>query len=202
MVDEAAVQASWISQCELLIWFTDPQVHARALAIEGLFKVGQAAFSIAQWMRFCKATAETLPFRARVYLEGVPKSAWNLQAVSLLFGPDIILDAIDDICNSEEEIACFKVWVWTDDVNKIATRGVLRLEEPVEIDSPVRHFPELGIFDDIPKRVGPVCLLRHPVLLHLDQVHNYATAGAKMTCSRQSLCVVNDQPVGNPKRKV
>jgi hypothetical protein len=27
-------------------------------------------------------------------------------------------------------------------------------------------------------------------------------AGAKLTCSRQSLCVVNDQPVGNPKRKV
>jgi hypothetical protein len=29
-----------------------------------------------------------------------------------------------------------------------------------------------------------------------------AVAGAKWTCSRQSLCVVNDQPVGNPKRKV
>jgi hypothetical protein len=28
------------------------------------------------------------------------------------------------------------------------------------------------------------------------------TAGAKLTWSRQSLCVVNDQPVGNPKRKV
>jgi hypothetical protein len=27
-------------------------------------------------------------------------------------------------------------------------------------------------------------------------------ASAKVTCSRQSLCVVNDQPVGNPKRKV
>jgi hypothetical protein len=46
----------------------------------------------------------------------------------------------------------------------------------VEIDSPIMHFPELGIFDDIPKRVGPVRLLRHPVLLHLDQVHDYATS--------------------------
>jgi hypothetical protein len=27
-------------------------------------------------------------------------------------------------------------------------------------------------------------------------------ADAKLTCSRQSLCVVNVQPVGNPKRKV
>jgi hypothetical protein len=111
MVDEAAVQASWISQCELLIWFTDPQVRARALAIEGLFKVGQVAFSIAQWTHFCKATAETLPFRARVCLEGVPKSAWNLQAVTPLFGLDIIMDAIDDVCNSEEETARFKVWI-------------------------------------------------------------------------------------------
>jgi hypothetical protein len=29
-----------------------------------------------------------------------------------------------------------------------------------------------------------------------------ASAGAKLTCSRRSLCVVNNQPVGNPKRKV
>jgi hypothetical protein len=29
-----------------------------------------------------------------------------------------------------------------------------------------------------------------------------AGASAKVTCSRQSLCVVLDQPVGNPKRKV
>jgi hypothetical protein len=27
-------------------------------------------------------------------------------------------------------------------------------------------------------------------------------ADAKLTCSRQSLCVLNNQPVGNPKRKV
>jgi hypothetical protein len=26
--------------------------------------------------------------------------------------------------------------------------------------------------------------------------------GAKLTCSRHSLCVVNNQPVGNPTRKV
>jgi hypothetical protein len=29
-----------------------------------------------------------------------------------------------------------------------------------------------------------------------------AIADAKLTCSRQSLCVVNDRPIGNPKRKV
>jgi hypothetical protein len=36
----------------------------------------------------------------------------------------------------------------------------------------------------------------------LDGVEGMTYADAKLTCSRQSLCVVNDQPVGNPKRKV
>jgi hypothetical protein len=36
----------------------------------------------------------------------------------------------------------------------------------------------------------------------LDRGTATAPAGAKLTCSRQSLCVVNNQPVGNPKRKV
>jgi hypothetical protein len=41
---------------------------------------------------------------------------------------------------------------------------------------------------------------------HRSHHHNDApkqtSADAKLTCSKQSLCVVNDQPVGNPKRKV
>jgi hypothetical protein len=62
--------------------------------------------------------------------------------VAPLFRPNVILDSIDDVCCSEEETACFKVWIWTDNVNKIATKGVLRLEEPFEVDSPLMHFPE------------------------------------------------------------
>jgi hypothetical protein len=50
----------------------------------------------------------------------------------------------------------------------------------------------------------------HSRIIHLDLLipvarsHASGTPGAsaKLTCSRQSLCVVNDQPIGNPKRKV
>ncbi|KAM0920705.1 hypothetical protein ACQ4PT_007336 [Festuca glaucescens] len=70
---------------------------------------------------------------------------------------------------------CFKVWLWIDDVNKIATRSVLCLEELVEVGSRLVHCPELGIFADIPERVGPIRLLRHQVLLYLDEVHEHTT---------------------------
>jgi hypothetical protein len=44
-------------------------------------------------------------------------------------------------------------------------------------------------------------LVRYKQVLRLMAPRKRA-AGVKLMCSRQSLCVVNDQPVGNPKRKV
>ncbi|KAM0827840.1 hypothetical protein ACQ4PT_067924 [Festuca glaucescens] len=134
-IAEGALQVSWISKGELLVRFADPQVRAVALAIEGPLVLGQVPFIIAPWTRFRKATAEVLQYRARVCIEGVPKSAWNLPAVAPFFGSDVILDEVDEVCYSEEETGRFKIWIWLDNVNKIATRGVLRLEEPVEIGS-------------------------------------------------------------------
>jgi hypothetical protein len=41
-----------------------------------------------------------------------------------------------------------------------------------------------------------------PTMLTSGSSEVVLTADAKLTCSRESLCVVNDQPVGNPKRMV
>jgi hypothetical protein len=63
-----------------------------------LMVVGQWFFAIAPWTRFRGATADSLPLRARICLEGVPKSAWNLAVVAPLFGSDVLLDEIDNVC--------------------------------------------------------------------------------------------------------
>ncbi|XBI50352.1 hypothetical protein VPH35_113771 [Triticum aestivum] len=71
---------------------------------------------------------------------------------------------------SEEESGCIRLWVWMDDATKLRTRGIMRLEEPRERDSPDMHYPDIGMFDDVPLRWGQVKLLAHNVLIHLDRV--------------------------------
>jgi hypothetical protein len=61
-----------------------------------------------------------------------------------------------------------------EDVNSLARRGTLKIEEPVEIDSPLLHFPELGIVADPPTRSGPVCVYEHEVLIHLNKAMDYS----------------------------
>ena len=85
----------------------------------------------------------------------------------------MLIEGIDPEVRSEEETGCLRIWVWTDDVQKLKTRGVLQLEEPREFESPMRHFPEIGIMEEQPERWGQVGLLGHPVLIHLDRVIDF-----------------------------
>jgi hypothetical protein len=55
-------------------------------------------------------------------------------------------------------------------MNALPTHGVLKLEEPLEFESPLYHFPELDIFADTPVRIGPIKMVDHPILFHLDKV--------------------------------
>jgi hypothetical protein len=110
-----------------------------------------------------------LPFKVRVCIEGVPEHAHDPLSVAPLFAGEAIIDCVDDQALSDQETACFRLWVWMEDVDRLARRGTLKLEEPLEIDSPLLHFPELGIVADEPSRTGPVSVYEHDVLLHLDK---------------------------------
>jgi hypothetical protein len=85
-------------------------------------------------------------------------------------------DIIDTNINSKEESACCRVWVWMEDVGKLARRGKLDLEEPLEVDSPLLHFPELGIEAGALSRRGPLKTLSYDVILHLDRVLDYSSS--------------------------
>ncbi|KAM0872777.1 hypothetical protein ACQ4PT_038487 [Festuca glaucescens] len=116
----------------------------------------------------------SLPFKVRVCLQGVPDHAWDVGSVKPLFGGEALVDSVDDLKFSEGDSACFRLWVWMESVNALATRGVLKLEEPVEVDSPLIHFPEAGIFADTPAQTGPLKMVDHPVLIHLDKVIDHS----------------------------
>lgn len=165
---EEAISVAWKERGVLLIRFADPAVRTLALAVRGPLVLGQLSLNLLPWTRFRSATAAQMPYRVRVCLEGVPESDWEWASVAPLFAGKAILDEIDHSSQREEETGFFKIWIWMMDVNELATKGTLYLEEPVEAPSPVMHFPELGIIAETPARSGPVKTLAHPVLIHLD----------------------------------
>jgi hypothetical protein len=125
---------------------------------------------LSPWTRFREARASKMFYKARVCLEGVPADAHQVEAIRGLFGATDFIKRIDDIVNSKEELACCKVWVWMENVASLTRRGRLDIEEPIEVDSPLFHFPELGMEVDPPARTGPLKTLRYDILLHLDRV--------------------------------
>lgn len=170
-IAEEKIKVTWRTCGELLIRFSEPADRDRVVAARGPHVFGQISFALSPWSRFRKAEVSHMWQKIRVCLEGVPESAWDWETVKPLFGGKVLFDEIDTCCYAEKESACFKVWVWTKDVDKLATRGVLTLEEPAEVPFPHLHFPELEIMAEEQARLGPVKLLDHPILIHLDRVH-------------------------------
>jgi hypothetical protein len=164
-ISEEAIKVTVHAQGEFLLQFANLEDRRAALMIQGALKLGSVSFLLMPWSRLRRATASSLPFKVRVCLEGVPDHAWDIESVKPLFAGVGLIDSIDDLEMAEQETACLRLWVWMEDVNALATRGVLKLEEPVEVDSPLTH-----ILGDAPERTGPLKMVDHPILLHLDKV--------------------------------
>lgn len=80
-----------------------------------------------------------LRYMVRV-LERVPKSDREWASFCSFIAGEVLFDEFDHAYQREEETACFKLWVWMSDANRLATRGTLYLEEPVEVPPAKMHF--------------------------------------------------------------
>ncbi|KAE8801142.1 hypothetical protein D1007_23247 [Hordeum vulgare] len=84
--------------------------------------------------------------------------------------------------HDQEESASCCAWVWVEDPTKIATRGTLSVEEPLDQASASFHGRFLESFQrrflenlcDEPSRSEPVSLLAYPILIHLDRIHDFS----------------------------
>jgi hypothetical protein len=159
---------------EFLLVFDSVEARNAAVQWQGAVNAGAVAFMLSPWTRFRGAHANKLFYKARVCIEGVPADAHQVEVIRGLFGATDIIEGIDTGINCKEETACCTVWVWMENVATLARRGRLDLEEPLEVESPLFHFPELGIEADRPRRAGPPKSLSYDVLLHLDRVLDYS----------------------------
>jgi hypothetical protein len=174
---EGSVQVSMRTVGEFLLIFDS--VEARNAAVwQGVVAAGAASFMLSPWMRFRGARAGKLFYKARVCIEGMPPDAHQVETIRGLFGATNIIDGIDPTINCKEESACCRVWVWMANISTLARCGKLDLEEPMEIDSPLFHFSEIGVEADMPVRSGPLKTLSYDVILHLDRVLDFSESPA------------------------
>jgi hypothetical protein len=171
---ESEVNVSMRAVGEFLLIFDSVQARNAAVQWQGAVSAGPVSFMLSPWTRFRAARAGKLCFKARVCIEGVPADAHQVETIRGLFAATDIIDCIDSNITCKEESACCRVWVWMENVATLARRGRLDLEEPLEVESPLYHFPELGIEADRPTRTGPLKTLAYDVLLHLDRVLDYS----------------------------
>jgi hypothetical protein len=71
-----------------------------------------------------------------------------------------------------------------------ARRGTLKLEEPIDTESPLIHYPELGIYADVPARSGLVSVFEHEVLIHLDKAVDHSVRSVPLPIARDSMITV------------
>jgi hypothetical protein len=166
----SAVTATCHGPCEFLLFFTDPVKAKEAQTYSGKLVLGGTSFLLRPWSRLRRALTASLPYKVRVCLEGVPEHAHDIVSVTPLFAGEAMVDYFDDMIWSEKESGCVRIWLWMEDVDKLARRATLMLEEPM-VDGPaVAHHPSVGIFSDVAYRPGPVAVVEHQVIIHLDRV--------------------------------
>jgi hypothetical protein len=171
----SCVEATVHEPGKFLLYFADPATRRAALAVQGPVVMGGASFLLTPWDRLRRAMPALLQYKVRVCIEGVPEQARDIISLAPIFAGEALIDSVDEMVLCEQETACFCLWVWMENVERLAIGGVLKLEEPIKIESPLVHYPELGIYADIPSRSGPVSVFEHEVLIHLDKVVDHST---------------------------
>jgi len=171
-IPEHSLQVSKLRFATFLVRFEAQAQRNAALGREVLV-VGRTRLHLMPWTRQFGASACRLFYRVRVCIEGVPPHAEQMEVVSQLFDRRTFVECVDHEKASEDERACFCIWVRTGDPDAIPRDGTLQLEEPPEFAEEV-----LGGFGDpaaLGGQDGPARLLDYKVFLHVDRVLDYSS---------------------------
>lgn len=117
---QSRLEVSVFAKAEFMLWFADPAMKRRALASKEPLFVGRTKLNIIPWSRHTGAEAVNLCYRGRVCLEGVPRHAWQVEAVKPLFDRAAYIEGVDVQRKKEEGSACLVLNVWMAEPDAIA----------------------------------------------------------------------------------
>jgi hypothetical protein len=83
------------------------------------------------WSRLRQDLTGSILYKVRVCLEGVPEHAHDIVSVTPLFAEEAMVDYFVDMIWCEKESGCVRLWLWMEDVDKLARRAALMFEEPM-----------------------------------------------------------------------
>jgi len=166
---EHLLQVSKLRPATYLLRFETRQQRNAALGRE-LLVFGRSRLHLMPWTRQFGASASNMFYRARVCIEGVPPHAEQIEVVRQLFDRRTFVQSVDHEKATEDEKACFCVWVACGDPDSIPRDGTLQVEELPEFAAEV-----FGEQSGSAAHVGAAQLLNYRVFLHVDRVVDYTT---------------------------
>ncbi|CAN6210597.1 unnamed protein product [Urochloa humidicola] len=176
------LQVTRISKAAFLLRFETPELRNFARA-RGTLSTGICSLHLMPWGRQADASDASLPYRARVCLEGVPAHAHQVETVLHVLPKRSFVEAIDYAREREDEKGCFILWIWCKDPDALSVQGTLEIEEPAVLHE---EYPYCSASSSHYQfvRSDMMSTLRYNILIHLDRVEDYSPPSN--TSSRRS----------------
>ncbi|RLN33881.1 hypothetical protein C2845_PM03G24540 [Panicum miliaceum] len=181
-ISEWSLRVTKTAAATFLLRFSEPATRTAALGVREI-RAGHTALRLRPWTRQHGAQASKVKYRVRLCLEGVPSHAWQCEVVTPLFAPRSFVELFCDKRYTEKE-ECLCLWIWTDDPTGLAKSGTLRIEEPITVTE--EYFIHLGNMGSPYVRSDQAELLKHEVMIHVDQVQDFTTPPASPVRSEDS----------------
>lgn len=147
--------------------------HCEEALVKGYVKRRGIEIHFIKWHSLQSALGVALMFRVRLCLDGVPMHAWAADITERIIGRTCTLEQIEtDVVHPVESgnTRSIDLWAWTANPSTIPKRMWLsftnRAKDPklaplLAVESPPEHW-QRGV--------------RHPVLFHLEEIHDYTAA--------------------------
>jgi hypothetical protein len=92
----------------------------------------QFTLRFSQWSRLAHAQLGEVPVRVDLELRGIPSHAWEQRTADTLLEGCGFLDSVDPATANREDMSCFRLSLWTHDVDCIPAARWLAVPEPGE----------------------------------------------------------------------
>lgn len=147
--------------------------HCEEALAKGYVKRHGIEIHFIKWRSLESALGVALMFRVRLCLDGVPMHAWAADIAERIIGRTCALEQIEtDVVHPVESgnTRSIDLWAWTANPSTIPKRMWLgftkRAKDPnlaplFAVENPLEHW-QRGV--------------RHPVLFHLEEIHDYTAA--------------------------
>jgi hypothetical protein len=156
-----------------LLLLPSSELHDHALSSNGSVPVGRAKLQLLSWTRLVGAEAAKLPFKVRLYVEGVPHHARQESTLWQLIPWGSLLECFNLNAQNDNEASYYCIIKWLRDLDEFTLEDTLLLEDLLNQSQTAWYFIDPVVAVAWWPHTVPVHILCYEVLLHIDQIVDY-----------------------------